>query len=205
MTSSFPAIRMALALFAENDWAAADRLLHRVLEQPGKRDALRRELDLAQGNPATDWGELVSNESYELTDADDPAARELVLTCLWDALYPDQPPRNIDTSTYRIYVHDTDSKDRGFAADVNVGIQLDGRLEDIRESKPLANVSRIQRIGDVLEITFEPVGPHPFPSTLRKLLRAALFELLRGSPGLSGATKIEFHDTTTQVRSHLPL
>jgi len=200
-TPTFPVIRKALALFADHDWAAADRLLQRVIQEPGKGEALRRELELAERDAGTDWGVMVSNESYELTDADDPEAKDLVLLCLWDAANPDEPARNTDTTKYRIYAHDTNVNDGSFAANIHVGVQFDGHLEKIDESKQLATISRIKRTGNVLEVTFEPLGSTPLPSTLRKLIRTGLQEFLRNTPAVAG--EIAFHDLKSKATSKL--
>ena len=147
MTSSFPALRRALALFADLDWPVADRLLHRMADEPGKAAAMRRELDLAVGDPATNWPELVSNDSYEVTGADDPAAKDLVLDFLWDALHPSEPPRNLNPSNYRAYSHGVPPDSGSLSYDFTAGADIDVHIEDVSRDRELARVTHIKRVG----------------------------------------------------------
>jgi hypothetical protein len=204
MTNSFPALRRALALFADLDWTVADRLLHRMAQEPGKGSAMRHELELAEQDPATDWSNLVSNDSYELTDGDDPEAKELVLSLLWDALHPNEPPRNTDVSKYRAYWVTT--SDTGGALDYNLdaGADVNVRLEDVVNGQELATIRHIRRDSNALLIRYEPAGVYPLPSTLRKLVRAAVRELLMDTAAIQDVTVFEFEDISNKSKSKLP-
>ena len=202
MTSSFPTLRRALALFADLDWPVADRLLQRMADEPGTISALRQELDLAAQDPQTDWPSLVANPSYELTDADDPEARDLVLYLLWDAVNPSEPPHNLDPANYRAYSYATQQTDASITLDA--GVDLDVRLEDVQKKVELARVSRITRAGNTLKVVYEPLQAHPLPSTLRKLLRSALREMLRDTTGLDQITEMEFEDTKLRFKLKIP-
>jgi len=203
ITASFPTLRRALALFADLDWPVADRLLQRMVEEPGTALAMRHGLDLAAQDPRTDWSGLVANDSYELTDADDPRARDLVLDLIWDAVNPTEPPRDVEPASYRAYWHATPQTSAAPTPDFHGGADIDVRLENVRGREELARVGRIARVGNTLQVAYEPVQPHPLPATLRKLLRSALRELLRDTTAFDGATMIEFDDTKNRVKSKI--
>ncbi|MGC4095111.1 MAG: hypothetical protein QM756_45765 [Polyangiaceae bacterium] len=208
MTTShaFPSIRRALALFADLEWPVADRLLHRMATEADKATAMRQELDLAVDDPSTDWAALVSNDSYELTDADDPEAKGLVLSLLWDALHPNEPPNNLTLANYRAYALDTQNPSVAFSSyDFYAGADVDVQIEDIRTNEALARVKRIKRIGNVLHSVYEPMRELPLPSTLRKIVRAALRELLSGTTAIGGADQIELEDARNRTKSVMAL
>src|SRR6478735_2540597 len=203
MIASFPTLRRVLALFADLDWPVADRLLQSMAAEPGTMPALREELELAVRDPQTDWSSLVANESYELTDADDPGAQELVLHLLWDALNPTAPARNVDHANYRAYSYAAQQSGASVTHHLDVGADLDVRLEDIQKKVELARVSRITRAGNALQVVYEPLQAHPLPSTLLKLLRSALRDLLRDVPALDAITGIEFEEAKSHTKANI--
>lgn len=193
---SYPELERALALFATDagfSLALSDRLLQRLLAEPGATQKLRRELQDATHDPQAPWSALLSNDRYEVTDVQDPLqARDAVLDLLWDALYPELPPRGADLSVYEA-CRVAESKDSGPYL-----------LRDTQTGKSLAGMSLIARRGGTLYVEYEPLADYPMPATMRKLVRSVIPSLASSEAEYEGACEIDLVDTKHGVRVVLP-
>lgn len=194
MPVSFPTLERALAhydtsLAFSNE--AADSFVQRMLSEPGVRARAKAELSQALNDGSTPWPELLTNDRYEVDDrmpAED--AKKLVLDLLWDAIYPELPPRTT-AEPYRVYV----SNDRD---------AMDMSLEEIASGRALARIVRLNRDGDKLVVEYAQLGSPPLPATLRKYLREGLRQLLQGQEILAGIRTIEFIETERKTSVILP-
>ncbi len=70
---------------------AQEAMLQRSLLNSEWRAAFQQELYSAASDPQTSWLELLSNDEYEVTDADsEMEAREIAMSLLWQTTFPDQ-------------------------------------------------------------------------------------------------------------------
>lgn len=71
--------------------AAQAAMLQRSLLNSEWRTAFQQELFSAASDPQTSWLELLSNDKYEVTDADSEIeARNIAMSLLWRTTFPDQ-------------------------------------------------------------------------------------------------------------------
>jgi hypothetical protein len=123
-----------------------------------------------------------NQRAHEVDDRLPPEeAKDVVLDLLWDAIYPELQPRT-SAEPYRVYSS-------------NSGEKTDMSLEEIGSRRELARILRLSRDGDKLVVEYAQLGSRPLPATLRKYLREALRQLLKGDPILSGVRTMEFIET----------
>ena len=196
MPHTFPTLERALAWYSTDTGFSlqhSDGIVQRMLNEPGTLNAMRVELDNAIKSDGTPWPELLTNDRYEIEDllpAD--AAKEVVLDLLWDALYPELPPRGAPPDASRVY-------------EVRQGTEVGLYLEEVPTGKQEARISSIVREGEKLVVQYEPLAARPLPATLRKHLREGVQAFLAGSDKLDGAQVIECVETTRGSRVSLPL
>jgi hypothetical protein len=92
----YPKIRNILsAVFSISTGLSDDAqsaMLRRSLSNPEWRTSFQKELQAAATNPQTSWVELLSNEKYEVVDADsEEEARAIAMSLLWSTTFPDDP------------------------------------------------------------------------------------------------------------------
>ncbi len=72
--------------------AAQTAMFQRLLQNPEWCAAFQQELYAAAADPQTSWLELLSNDKYEVTDADsEPEARGIAMSLVWQTTFSGQP------------------------------------------------------------------------------------------------------------------
>ena len=92
----YPKLRNILGAVFSIDTGLSDTaqtaMLQRSLQNPEWRAAFQQELHSAAADPQTSWLELLSNDKYEVTDAESELeAREIAMSLLWQTTFTDQP------------------------------------------------------------------------------------------------------------------
>lgn len=192
-SSEFPTLERAIGLYDFSfgfSYALADRFLIEMLAEPGKLTLARLELEAALNNPQTPWPALLVNSSYEAGDELEPTeAKEQVLNLLWDALYPELPPR-VDPDAYRVL-------------EVSEGGVSRTVVERSSDNAEVALIEQIARDAAALTVEYELLDPGLLPAVLRKHLRKGVCSLLTGSPMLEGVQDIECINTKQGSRVRL--
>lgn len=192
-TETFPILARTIGVYDSSlgfSYALADRFLLGILAEPQKLVRAKAELDEALKNPETPWPALLVNDSYEAADELEPAAaKEQVLNLLWDALYPELPPRLPNS------YHVIELSEGGDARIV---------VERASDDVEVARVLRIARQGETLVVDYELIDTGLLPAVLRKHLRDGMCTLLAGSAMLESARKIECVNIKQGTRAVLP-
>jgi hypothetical protein len=94
--SNYPTLRdilgAAFAIGIGLSDAAQRRFLERALSSGEWRARFDGELLDALSNDQTSWRELLSNDAYEVVEAESEAeARAIAISLLWDATFPGKP------------------------------------------------------------------------------------------------------------------
>lgn len=193
--SEFPTLVRAIGIYDFSfgfSYALADRFLIEMLEEPGKLTLARVELEAALNNPQTPWPVLLVNDRYQAGDELEPTeAKEQVLNLLWDALYPELPPR-VDPDGYQVL-------------QVSEGGSKRLVVERSSDNAEVALIEQIGRAAAVLTVEYELLDTGLLPAVLRKHLRKGVCSFLKGSPLLEGVQAIECINIKQKSRVRLPL
>jgi hypothetical protein len=194
LPNEFRTLGRALENYDLNDgfsYALADDFLQRMFAEPGTLARARTELEQALNDPQTPWPALLVNDHYQAGDELEPSeAKEQVLNLLWDALYPELPPR-VDPDGYRVL-------------EVSEGGVSRTVVERSADNAEVALIKQIGREATTLTVEYRLLDTGLLPAVLRKHLRKGVCSLLAGSPMLEGVQALECINTEQRSRVRLP-